>query len=449
MRAQGTVDRFLDTQSIGRQSRYTYAGVLRAFDAFVLERASAAGRLSIGVLREWLQQEIQQSPLKSVVHRTCVIARYLDWCSAAGGGSHPLAELRAQYGRLLNPIVRALLEDDYESALQRLRPLPDWGSVLGVAMREHITRMQSLGYRYEVQMRDLRRFDRFLQRHPDLAAASLPELLGAWRHESRGVRHQLRVQQCGQILSKALHRKDTTAPILPIEAGLRRRVVQQERRPHLFTEAEVQRLLDAACTFPSHNAPLRPLALHAMITLAYCAGLRLGEIVSLTLGDLDLEDGLLEIRDTKFFKSRRLPLASSAINVLSAYLDARAATGAPTAPDAPMWWTPLRRCGYSYSMTEKLLIRVIRRAGLKPAQGHRGPRVHDLRHTFVAHRMMQWYRNGVDPQTLLPHLATYLGHKDICSTLVYLNITPELLQQASERYRRRNADALGASGGRP
>lgn len=449
MRAQGTVDRFLDTQSIGRQSRYTYAGVLRAFDAFVLERASAAGRLSIGVLRAWLQQEIQQSPLKSVVHRTCVIARYLDWCSAAGGGSHPLAELRAQYGRLLNPIVRALLEDDYESALQRLRPLPDWGSVLGVAMREHITRMQSLGYRYEVQMRDLRRFDRFLQRHPDLAAASLPELLEAWRHESRGVRHQLRVQQCGQILSKALHRKDTTVPILPIEAGLHRRVVQQERRPHLFTEAEVQRLLDAARTFPSHNAPLRPLALHAMITLAYCAGLRLGEIVSLTLGDLDPEDGLLEIRDTKFFKSRRLPLASSAINVLSAYLDARAAAGAPTAPDAPMWWTPLRRCGYSYSMTEKLLIRVIRRAGLKPAQGQRGPRVHDLRHTFVAHRMMQWYRNGVDPQTQLPHLATYLGHKDICSTLVYLNITPELLQQASERYRRRNADALGASGGRP
>ena len=151
-----------------------------------------------------------------------------------------------------------------------------------------------------------------------------------------------------------------------------------------------------------------------------------------------VEGGLLEIRDTKFFKSRRLPLAASAINVLSAYLDARAAAGAPTAPDAPMWWTPLRRRGYSYGMTEKLLVRVMRRAGLKPAQGQRGPRVHDLRHTFVGHRMMQWYRDGVDPQTRLPHLATYLGHKDIRSTLVYLNITPELLQQASERYRRRS-----------
>ena len=61
--------------------------------------------------------------------------------------------------------------------------------------------------------------------------------------------------------------------------------------------------------------------------------------------------------------------------------------------------------------------------------------------------MMQWYREGVDPQTRLPHLSTYLGHKDICSTLVYLNITPELLHQASERYRQRNAGALRASGG--
>ena len=448
MSAHDIVYRFLDTQSIGRKSRYCYVSVLRDFDAFVLKRAPAAGRLSIKTLRTWLQHEIRRSPLTSVVHRTCVIARYLDWRTDAGGGSHPLAELRAQYGRPLTPIVRALLEDDYESALERLRPLADWGSPLGPVIREHITRMQSLGYRYEVKARDLRRFDRFLQRRPDLAAAPLPELLAAWRHESPGLRHQLRVQQCGRTLSKALHRKDTSKPILSIDVGLQHRVIQQERRAYVFAEAEIERLLDAARTFPSRNAPLRPIALHAMITLAYCAGLRLGEIVSLTLGDLDLEAGLLEIRDTKFFKSRRLPLAASAIKVLSGYLRARAAAGAPTVPDAPMWWTPLRRRGYSYSATEKLLVGVIRHAGLKPAPGQQGPRVHDVRHTFVAHRMMQWYRDGVDPQTRLPHLATYLGHKDIRSTLVYLNITPELLQQASERYRRRNVDALRALGGR-
>ena len=448
MSADDIVYRFLDTQPIGRKSRYCYVSILRDFDAFVLKRAHAPGQLSMKTLRAWLRHEIRRSPLTSVVHRFCVIARYLDWRPATGGGSHLLAELRAQYGRLLNPIVRALLEDDYEGALRRLQPLPDWGSVLSSAMQEHITRMQSLGYRYEVKARDLRRFDRFLQRHPELAAASLLQQLEAWCHESPGLRHQLRVQQCGRALSKALHRNDTTTPILSIEVGLTRRVVQQERRPYVFSEAEIERLLDAARTFPSRNAPLRPLALHAMITLAYCAGLRLGEIVSLTLGDLDLETGLLEIRDTKFFKSRRLPLAPSAIDVLSGYLRARAATGAPSAPDTPLWWTPLRRRGYSYGMTEQLLVRVIRRAGLKPALGQRGPRVHDLRHSFVAHRMMQWYRDGADLQSRLPHLATYLGHKDIRCTLAYLNIRPELLQQASERYRRSGLDALRISGGR-
>jgi integrase/recombinase XerD len=65
----------------------------------------------------------------------------------------------------------------------------------------------------------------------------------------------------------------------------------------------------------------------------------------------------------------------------------------------------------------------------------------------VAHRMEQWYRDGVEPQTRLPHLATYLGHKDIVSSLVYLNITPEVLRYASERYRRRGADVLRAAGG--
>lgn len=94
-------------------------------------------------------------------------------------------------------------------------------------------RMKGLGYRYDVRMRDLLRFDRFLQRHPGLAAASLPEQLKAWGHEARGVRHQLQVQQCGLVLSKALHRKDTTTRVLSIDVGLQRRVVQQQRRPYI------------------------------------------------------------------------------------------------------------------------------------------------------------------------------------------------------------------------
>ena len=437
---------YLDTLSICRKSRYCYVCILRRFETFVLRQAPGQKPLSTKILRAWLRKEARERSISTVMRRTCLIAHYLEWRAAAGGGPDPLAPLRAKYGQLVTPIVRALLEEDYHGALERLRPLPNFGSFLGPLMREHIARMQSLGYRYGVWLRDLRRFDRFLQRRPDLAGAALPILLEAWRQESPGARYQLRVQQCGRALSRAMHRQDRTTPILSIEVGLQRRVLREERRPYLFTEAEVEKLFAAARTFPARNAPLRPVALYAMLTLAYCAGLRLGEIASLTLGDLDLENGLLEIRQTKFFKTRRLPLRPSVIKVLSNYVRLRTATGAPMTPDAPLWWGTLRRKRYAYGWIAKLLMSVIRRAGLKPEKGRRGPRPHDLRHTFVAHRMLNWYRNGVNPQARLPHLATYLGHKDIQSTLVYLNITPELLHQASERYRRHGVSALRASG---
>jgi integrase len=397
-------------------------------------------------LREWLKQETQRLSLRNVICRIRVIARYLKWRTAEGGCSHPLLELRAQYGGHLGPIVCALLESDYESALQRLKPLSEWGSVLGPMMCEHVARMQSLGYRYEARMGDLRYFDRFLQQHPDLATAKLPQLLDAWSKESNRIRHQFRVQQCGLILSRALRRKDPAVSIMPVAAGLYSRTVEQERRPYVFTEAEIRALLDAARAFPSPRSPLRPIALHAMITLAYCAGLRVGEIAALRLRDLDLKSGLLEVRETKFFKSRRLPLAPSALNVLRAYVADRAASGAPVEEDAPMWWASLLRCGYSRKTIKELLRCVMRRAGLKTEHGRQGPRLHDIRHTFVAHRMTQWYRDGVNPQAHLPYLATYLGHKDIGSTLAYLHSTPELLRQASERYRQHSVDVLRAQG---
>ncbi|MGO9791041.1 MAG: tyrosine-type recombinase/integrase [Solirubrobacteraceae bacterium] len=448
MSADDLIYRFLDSRSISRKSRYCYVCILRRFETFVRKRTRAGRPLSTATLRAWLKEEARRRPMPTVMSRTTLIARYLDWRTATGGGPNPLSQLRAQYGRLVTPIVRALLDDDYESALERLRPLPAFGSHLGPLMREHIARMQSLGYRYEVWERDLRRFDRFLQRRPDLTGAALPTLLEAWRHESSGPRYLLLVQRCGRALSRALHRQDRATPILSIDVGLHRRVVREERRPYLFTEAEIERLFTAARTLQTPRAPLRPIALHAMLTLAYCAGLRLGEIASLTLGDLDLEGGLLEIRETKFFKSRRLPLRPSVLKVLSRYLRARAAAGAPTAPDAPLWWSAVRRKGYTYGVIDKLLMSVIRRAGLKPERGRRGPRPHDLRHAFAAHRMLQWYRSGVNPQMRLPYLATYLGHKDIHSTLVYLNMTPELLRQASERYRQHGVGALRASGER-
>jgi integrase len=179
-----------------------------------------------------------------------------------------------------------------------------------------------------------------------------------------------------------------------------------------------------------------------MLVLAYCAGLRIGEIVRLNVGDFNIDDRVIEVRGTKFFKSRRLPLSDSAVAALQSYLAARKGAGASLSPDAALFWHQHAGGRYSRDRAGKLLVRVLRRAKLKPDPGRVGPRVHDLRHAFVAGRMLAWYREGINPQSRLPYLATYLGHKDINSTLVYLTVTQNLLQQASERFRVRGARLL-------
>jgi integrase len=179
-----------------------------------------------------------------------------------------------------------------------------------------------------------------------------------------------------------------------------------------------------------------------MLMLAYCAGLRGGEIARLKLGDVDLREQTIDIRETKFFKHRRLPLAPGVMGALKHYLSLRGGAGAPTNLDSPLFWSPQRNCGYTVGGMRLVLTDVLRRAGVKPARGAVGPRIHDMRHSMVSHRMREWYKSGINPQSKLPYLATYLGHKDIRSTLVYLRIMPELLQEASERFRKNGAAAL-------
>lgn len=250
------------------------------------------------------------------------------------------------------------------------------------------------------------------------------------------------MQQCGQSLHRELQRYGTETSRPSVDIRLYEKMVSRERRPHVFAEADILRLLQASETFRLARAPLRHVVVRAMLTLAYCTGLRVGELGTLRLGDVDTDSGSLEIVETKFFKSRRLPLSDSALAVMRDYLEKRAAAGAPNERDTSLWWCPNRRSGYGPEAAAYFLTEAMRRAGLKPARGVQEPRVHDLRHTFVAHRMLQWYREGVEPQRRLQYLATYLGHKDIRSTLAYMHAQPELLQQASERYRKRGVDAL-------
>lgn len=432
------VEQFIRTQPFRHPvTSKNYAGTLRNFNSFV-SRHAADGLPSVAALRLWLKERSLSWPAHILYHRTGLVERYLTWLQDQGIiAENPFAELHRSYGPRTTPIVRAIVSDEHDIELQKLRRLPTFGSFLGKVVKEHVAHMRTLGYRYDNNEELLLRFDRFLQRHPELGGSSVNELVERWVDEQPSSSRLFDARRAGRIVSKAMHRLDPRVPVLAIGDGVAQSARRHHRTPHVYTDEEVQRILQAALAYPSPKAPWRPLWLFTMLMLAYCAGLRGGEIARLKLGDVNLqEEGTIEIRETKFFKHRRLPLAPGVMSTFNRYLSLREQFGAPMSPDSPLFWSPQRNRGYTVGGIRVVLTDVLRRAGVKPARGALGPRIHDLRHTMAGHRMRDWYKSGVDPQSLLPYLATYLGHKDIRSTLVYLHITPELLQEAGERFRR-------------
>jgi len=445
-----TIERFLDSQYFrnGKPPK-GYAYTLRAFHCFVW-RHSADAELSAPVVKRWLGEARLKWDLLGVCRRARLIERFLEWLQERELiHTNPFDELHRLYGQRTRPIVRAMLGDNAESALQKLRPLPRFGSFMGKLMEAHISQMRTLGYRYDANEALLLSCDRFLQTHTELDGAPLKSLVEAWSKSRTGLLHRCKAQSVGQMISKAMHRLDPSVQILSVDRGLERRARRQLRRPYHYTDEEIRRLLHTALSLPSPRMPLRPLMAYTMLILAYCAGLRVGEIVHLSLGDVNLQDNTIEIRETKFFKHRRLPLSPGVMAVLVRYLAARKGAGAPMGSSSPLFWNQNLGHPYTYGGVRTLLVAIMRRSGLKQTRGTTGPRIHDLRHTMVAHRMRDWYRQGINPQDKLPYLATYLGHKDIHSTLAYLHTTPEVLQKASERFRKRGARVLSVTGEQP
>jgi integrase/recombinase XerD len=207
----------------------------------------------------------------------------------------------------------------------------------------------------------------------------------------------------------------------------------QPVRPHIFTEAEIAKLLQGAAKLePVPNSPLRPQVFRLAIVLLYTTGMRRGELARLTLSDYDQQNCTLHIRHTKFHKSRYLPLSPDASRELDIYLALRRDRHLPMGVDSRLLWNCYPN-GYSACGIGSGIRELLRASSVLKADGHL-PRCHDLRHSFALRRLLRWYHAGVDVQAKLPMLATYMGHVSINSTEYYLPFVTELAAAASSRF---------------
>jgi site-specific recombinase XerD len=206
--------------------------------------------------------------------------------------------------------------------------------------------------------------------------------------------------------------------------------------PYIYTQDELRRLLATTDTLKSSSSPLQPATFRTLLLTLYGTCFRISEALSLTLADVDLSNSLITVRESKFYKSRLVPIGPRLTEVLGSYAGKRKKLPQPAGQDAAFF---CRRTGnaVSYKWASKIFQRLRTRAGvLREQEARYQPRMHDIRHTSAVHRLVAWYREGADVQHLLPQLSTFMGHEDISGTQHYLSMIPELLEEASRRFER-------------
>jgi integrase/recombinase XerD len=314
-------------------------------------------------------------------------------------------------------------------------PLPG-RSALGPLMAQLIQEKRAAGYGYVPQSDRLNDLDRFLSQE-GLTRIELPkDLARRWcakrDHESAKT-HRFRiyvVRQLAEFLGR--HGYPAWTPDSKLTT-----IPAYDFVPHIFSAEEVRKLFAAADALDHGAGSLRHLIMPEIFRVLYGCGLRAGEARRLTVADVDLTEGVLTIRQSKFRKDRLVPLAPSLRDRLRRYADRMGHRG----PEAIFF--PGRGGGLCAKSTLYQTFRdLLWRAGITHAGRGRGPRLHDIRHTFAVHRLVRWYRSGDDLNARLLVLATYLGHQGLDGTQRYLRLTAEIFPELAARLQDRFGDLV-------
>ncbi len=277
-----------------------------------------------------------------------------------------------------------------------------------------------------------------LQLMHDRAAADLDQnLFDAWSKSFAELTANVRRNRQREVRNFCLYRQRTEPNCFVPDANHFPRPCPH-CAPVIFGPEAVARMLAIAeQQRATSGSPLLPAVLRLAVVLLYTAGLRRGELLRLTLADADPTAGVLRIRESKFHKSRFVPLSFDACRELRTYLQQRLAPPLNAAPDSPLLCNCTRGLrAYTGTGLSRGLQLLIRSANVQSTDGRR-PRIHDFRHSFAVEALLRWYRQGADVQSNLPKLAMYMGHVSIVSTAYYLKWMPEIATAASDRFEAR------------
>jgi len=308
---------------------------------------------------------------------------------------------------------------------------PAFTSVLAHTLRSFAEHRRVLGYGDHTLLSHLAHFDRYLVVHGWMFPYLTRDVVEDWIASDGPLQPRSRAGrlQAMRLLGRFIAE---THPETYVPGPAWGWCQNSGFRPHIYTPADVKALLaEAHCLTPVGS--LRPHTYATLFGLLYCTGLRISEAIALRLADVDLDTNLLLVRESKFHKSRLLPLSPGVSNALRRYLEERAKRSCPRDPEAPLFVNE-RGGECAYPLVSDTFLFIARRVGVRGPAGTRGPRIHDFRHTFAVHRLLEWYRDGGDVQARLPLLTDYLGHVSLVSTQVYLDITAELLHEAARRF---------------
>lgn len=294
-------------------------------------------------------------------------------------------------------------------------------------LHDFIEYKRALGYKYTSISENLRRFSVFTLNYKIENKMLSKELVQDWTEKRKSESVKTWEHRASDLRQFALYLQD-----LGYDAYIpnkKQKVRRIEYIPYIFTHEEIENFFHVCDRIRPHVLSNKHYVLPVLFRLLYCCGLRISEAINLKVKDVDLDSGIIMIRQSKFNKDRLIPMAQSLTDILRVY---HAKINITSGPD-DYFFLHKDRTILTHDNIYKKFREILWKAGISHGGKGKGPRLHDFRHCFCVHALNKMVNLGIDLYCALPILSTYVGHSSVGATQRYVRLTAEVYPELIER----------------